>query len=48
MIYRVGLDDGTIVTVLYYDSGSQCSDGQYHGWGEITCQALTNDESLFS
>jgi hypothetical protein len=44
----VQLDDGTIVTALYFASGSQGSDGQYHGWGEITCQALTYDESLFS
>ena len=35
----VQLDDGSIVTVLYYASGSEMS-GSFGGWGAISCQAI--------
>lgn len=35
----VQLDDGTIVTALYYASGSQMS-GFIHGWGDVSCQVI--------
>jgi hypothetical protein len=35
----VQLDDGTIITALYYASGSEMS-GDYHGWGSVSCQAI--------
>ena len=35
----VQLDDGQLVTALYYASGSEMSE-PYHGWGEISCQAI--------
>jgi BNR repeat protein len=43
----VQLDDGSIITVLYYASGSQASEESFHGWGEISCQALSYSEDLF-
>lgn len=36
----VQLDDGHIVTALYYASGSDMSDDSYRGWGHISCQAI--------
>ncbi|MCX5744820.1 MAG: sialidase family protein [Proteobacteria bacterium] len=41
----VQLDDGTIVTVLYFARGSAASEPT-DGWGETSCQALRYDESL--
>ncbi|NSW90035.1 MAG: exo-alpha-sialidase [Firmicutes bacterium] len=35
----VQLDDGTIVTVLYYASGSEMAKGTC-GWGDVSCQAI--------
>jgi sialidase-1 len=35
----VQLDDGKIVTLLYYASGSQMSAGHF-GWGDVSCQAI--------
>ena len=35
----VQLDDGHIVTALYFASGSQMSAG-HRGWGEVSCQAI--------
>jgi sialidase-1 len=35
----VQLDDGHIVTVLYYASGSEMSE-PYYGWGSVSCQAI--------
>lgn len=40
----VQLDDGTIVTALYYASGSESSEG-FGGWGDVTCQAIHYKES---
>ncbi|HEX2950975.1 MAG TPA: sialidase family protein [Armatimonadota bacterium] len=34
------LDDGTIVTVMYFASGSAMSGDSYTGWGRISCQAI--------
>jgi len=36
----VQLDDGTIVTLLYYASGSQMGSDSISGWGAISCQAI--------
>lgn len=44
----VQLADGTIVTALYYASGSQMSDDGLRSWGEVSCQVLHYDESLFA
>lgn len=44
----VQLDDGKIVTALYFASGSQPADMSHHGWGDITAQALTYTEDLFA
>ena len=41
----VQLDDGTIVTALYYASGSETADDSLRGWGDITCQAIHYTES---
>ncbi len=42
----VQLDDGTIVTVLYYATGSEPSTTSWHwGWGEVSCQAIHYRES---
>jgi hypothetical protein len=35
----VQLADGTIVTALYYASGSETS-GDFGSWGEIACHAI--------
>jgi len=35
----VQLDDGRLVTVLYYASGSEMS-APYYGWGQVSCQAI--------
>jgi len=35
----VQLDDGTIVTALYYASGSETAE-QFYGWGDVSCQAI--------
>lgn len=35
----VQIDDGTILTALYYASGSQMS-GFIHGWGDVSCQVI--------
>lgn len=35
----VQLDDGTIVTALYYASGSETG-ADWGGWGDISCQAI--------
>ena len=35
----VQLDDGHLVTVLYYASGSEMS-RDFGGWGEVSCQAI--------
>ena len=35
----VQLDDGHLVTALYYASGSQMSEG-FRGWGAVSCQAI--------
>ncbi|MBC7236777.1 MAG: exo-alpha-sialidase [Chloroflexi bacterium] len=35
----VQLDDGTIVTALYYASGSEMS-ADWRGWGRVSCQAI--------
>ena len=35
----VQLDDGKLVTALYYASGSDMS-APYRGWGQISCQAI--------
>ena len=35
----VQLDDGTIITLLYYASGSEMTQG-YRGWGLVSCQAI--------
>ncbi len=43
----VQLDDGTIVTVLYYASGSEMSDG-HRGWGDVSCQAIHYGEKNIS
>ena len=36
----VELDDGTIVTVLYYANGSEMAESGADGWGRVTCQAI--------
>ena len=36
----VQLDDGHIVTVLYYASGSEMSADPFTGWGKVSCQAI--------
>jgi sialidase-1 len=36
----VQLDDGHIVTVLYYASGSEMGMDQAFGWGKVSCQAI--------
>jgi Neuraminidase (sialidase) len=36
----VQLDDGTIVTLLYYASGSDMTTGRGGGWGTVSCQAI--------
>ena len=42
----VQLADKTIVTVLYYASGSETS-GDWGNWGEVSCQALRyREESI--
>jgi len=41
----VQLDDGTLVTVMYFARGSAASEPS-DGWGETSCQALRYDESL--
>jgi hypothetical protein len=40
----VQLDDGKIVTCLYYASGSETSEDQMYSWGRVTCQALHYQE----
>jgi len=41
------LDDGHLVTVLYYASGSEMSQG-FGGWGEVSCQAIHyREEEIF-
>ena len=35
----VQLDNGKIVTVLYYASGSEMS-ADFGGWGDVSCQAI--------
>jgi hypothetical protein len=35
----VQLDDGRIVTILYYASGSEMSQS-FGGWGQVSCQAI--------
>jgi len=41
----VQLDDGTLVTVLYFAHGSAASEG-HASWGETSCQALRYPASL--
>jgi hypothetical protein len=41
----VQMDDGTIVTLLYYASGSAPADDTYRGWGRVSCQAIHYTES---
>jgi hypothetical protein len=37
----VQLDDGSIVTALYYANGSEMHDtGSFDGWGYVSCQAI--------
>lgn len=36
----VQLDDGHLVTVLYYASGSEVSSGFQADWGRVSCQAI--------
>jgi len=36
----VQLDDGGIVTVLYYASGSEMTAGFMNAWGHVSCQAI--------
>jgi Neuraminidase (sialidase) len=43
----VQLDDGTLVTALYFAHGSAGSEGPA-GWGETSCQVLRYPESLVS
>ncbi len=43
----VQLADGTIVTALYFASGSAMSDAKTDTWGEVSCQIIRYDEGLF-
>lgn len=36
----VQLEDGHLVTVLYYASGSEMSGGFMNNWGQVSCQAI--------
>ena len=36
----VQMADGTIVTLLYYASGSEAGERRRAGWGEVSCQAI--------
>ncbi len=40
----IQLEDGHLVTVLYYASGSEPT-GEYWGWGDISLQAITYTEA---
>jgi len=43
----VQLADGTIVTALYYASGSETS-SDWGSWGDISCQAIRYREESVS
>jgi hypothetical protein len=36
----VQLEDGHLVTVLYYASGSEMTSGFMNNWGQVSCQAI--------
>jgi hypothetical protein len=36
----VQLDDGTIITALYFASGCEMSDDKMLGWGDVSCQVI--------
>jgi hypothetical protein len=44
----VQLEDGTIVTALYYTCGSQESQDKHFGWGQVSCQAIVFKEEDIS